>query len=177
VALLHGEHGTGKTNYIRYIIAYLVKSEKKVIYIPPHLVQSLSSPNFINFMMDNPNSVLIIEDGENTLISRDEAHNTGVANILNISDGLLGEAIRAQIICTFNTEMKNIDKALLRKGRIIMRHEFQKIPRENAEKLSKYLGFNGRFAADATLAEIYNQDEADFSSEVKKKVGYATAGK
>ena len=115
---------------------------------------------------------MVIEDAEDILGSRENRPNLGVHNLLNISDGLLGEAINVQIICTFNTTLRKIDDALKRKGRIIIEHEFSAINKESAQKLSDSLGFNTRIESSMTLAEIYNQDEMNFSNKKKSKIGF-----
>jgi ATP-dependent 26S proteasome regulatory subunit len=44
--------------------------------------------------------------------------NAGLINILNNSDGLLSDELCIKFICTFNAPLKDIDEALLRKGRL-----------------------------------------------------------
>jgi hypothetical protein len=73
---------------------------------------------------------------------------------------LLGDAMHQQIIATFNCDLSSIDPALLRKGRLIANHEFNKLDVETSKNLSEKLGF-GRDAIKGpmTLAEIYNQGD------------------
>lgn len=166
LVLLHGKAGTGKTSYIRYLIN---KLEKKVIYIPPNMTNSLADPELIKFFIKNSNSILVIEDAENVLMKRAANSTQAIANILNLSDGLLSDCTNIQIIATFNTDILNIDSALLRKGRLIAKYEFKELEPEITEKLSKKLGFNikGRH----TLADIYNASDKSFSSN-REKVGF-----
>lgn len=77
------------------------------------------------FLMDNRNSVLVIEDAEELISSREEVRNSNLSMLLNLTDGLLGESVGIQIIVTFNTDVNNIDKALLRKGRLSIIYEFK----------------------------------------------------
>ncbi|CAF5125687.1 unnamed protein product, partial [Rotaria sp. Silwood1] len=75
--------------------------------------------------MRYPNSILIVEDAENIIRDRTQdtfAPNQAVANLLNLSDGLLGDAMHQQIICTFNCDVRSIDAALLRDGRLVIEH-------------------------------------------------------
>lgn len=67
---------------------------------------------------------IVIEDAEDLLVSRDTNHNSGISMLLNLTDGLLGQSLGIQVICTFNTHVSNIDRALLRKGRLIALYEF-----------------------------------------------------
>jgi len=164
--LLHGMPGTGKTTYIRYLINHI---KKKVIYIPPNMVSCLSDPELIKFLMDKRNSVLVIEEAEGVLTKRDSGGGQAVANLLNLSDGLLSDIAKMQIIVTFNTDLLNIDAALLRKGRLIAKYEFKELESERAQKLADKLGVS--INVEHTLAEIYNKEEASFAPK-KAKIGY-----
>ena len=107
---------TGKTSYIRYLTSLI---DKKMIYIPPEYAHKIASPDFLTLLIANPNSILIIEDAENIVEERDGYRNASVANLLNVADGLLSDCLNIQILCTFNAHISKIDKALLRKGRLI----------------------------------------------------------
>jgi hypothetical protein len=48
---------------------------------------------------------------------------------------LLGESLGIQIIATFNTHISNIDKALLRKGRLIGLYEFKPLSMDKSKVL------------------------------------------
>jgi len=125
------------------------------------MAKDISKPEFLTFLLTKPNSILIIEDAENIIRDRnDQTFNTtqAVANLLNLSDGLLGDAIHMQIIATFNCDLTVIDKALLRKGRLIANYNFEKLNVNNAKILSEKLGLaTENISIPMTLAEIYNQ--------------------
>ncbi|CAF3189330.1 unnamed protein product [Rotaria sp. Silwood2] len=159
ITLLHGPPGTGKTYYLRYLINEI--KEKSLIYVPPDLVNEMTKPGFLPFLMQHPNSILIVEDAEN--IIRDRIQDSilpsqAVANLLNLSDGLLGDVMHQQIICTFNCDVKGIDPALLRDGRLVVEHKFDKLSVENARRLCVELGMSGNgedIHEPISLAEIY----------------------
>ena len=48
--LLHGEPGTGKTQYIRVMLKELARMNKAVLYAPPSLSASLTDPNMMEFI-------------------------------------------------------------------------------------------------------------------------------
>ena len=166
IVLLHGQPGTGKTSYIRYLICEV---KKKVIFLPPAMAGSLTDPNFISILTDNPNSILVIEDAERALMQRDAQSHSPVSTLLNISDGLLADCLNIQIICSFNTDLANIDKALLRKGRLIAKYDFQALAVEKAQALSTQLGFSKRIMKPMSLSEIYGQEEQSFTEVLPKK--------
>jgi hypothetical protein len=102
-------------------------------------------------------------------MKRQGQHNQAISNILNLSDGILGDCLNIQIVSTFNTDLKNIDDALLRKGRLIARYKFDALTEDRVRKLSATLGveFNKDFKI---LADIYNSREKKFFKE-KKQIG------
>ena len=139
--------------------------EKTLIYVPPDMAKHISKPEFLTFLLTQPESILIIEDAENIIRDQNEIAvdaSQAVANLLNLSDGLLGDAMHMQIIATFNCDLGVIDKALLRKGRLIANYEFGKLDVNNAKILSKKLGFGSEhISTSMTLAEVYNQQKED----------------
>lgn len=170
LVLLHGGAGTGKTSYMKYLLTQV--EDKKLIYMPPDMVQHLSSPGFVSFLIANAKkSILLIEDAENILKKREYDQNQSVSNILNISDGILGDIMQIQIVATFNCNIDEIDPALRRPGRLIKEYYFDKLGIEETSlllkkvysdtkdqlrsaKIKKLISSNPRM----TLAEIYNLD-------------------
>ena len=157
ITLLQGDVGTGKTSYLRHLIRNL---NKKVIYLPPDLSPEISSPVFISFLMEHPDSILVIEDAETILKTREAGGNQAVSNILNMSDGILGDALSIQIICTFNAPIDDIDKALLREGRLIEIYNFGPLSEDKTKNLfTKVYGSGEPPKKKMTLAQIFNKEQ------------------
>lgn len=171
LVILHGKQGTGKTTYIRYLIH---QGKKKMLYMGGDLVEKLSDPSFISFVRKQKNSIFIVEDCEELLVSRNGSNrmNAGLINILNISDGLLSDELGIKFICTFNAPLKDIDEALLRKGRLAARYEFQELAAEKVNRIIEEETLKiPKQHHSMTLAELYNYEIQDFSVE-KKRVGF-----
>ena len=172
--LFHGEPGTGKSTYIRYLIHC---QNKRVIFMPTGIARNLESPELISLLIENPNSVLVIEDAEDLLTSRETNLNSGISMLLNITDGLLGESLGIQVICTFNTRIENIDKALLRKGRLMAMYDFKPLAASKANQLLEEMNASNHYTQKPmTLAEIFNiQEESfEFAKSQKQKIGFIT---
>lgn len=173
IILLHGEPGTGKTSYIKYLTK-LVK-DKDILFIPPSMAEMLSEPSIIPFLMDHRNTVLIIEDAERVISDREgNGSASGVSNLLNLTDGILGDCLNIQVIATFNMKRERIDQALLRKGRLIAEHKFDKLSIEETNKLLKHLKKDFISDQGMVLADIYNVDVEVHKSSNKKtsKIGF-----
>ncbi len=168
LVLFHGEPGTGKTYYIRHLLRTMATNKKIVIYMPPNMVDYLVEPTFMTFISQQVNHfsqqgkccALLIEDAEPLLAKRQEGVRIqGVTNLLNMTDGLLNDMLNLQIICTFNVDLKKLDKALLRPGRLLARKEFKALSVLDANLLASRLGIKHHFNKPATLGEIYSMLE------------------
>jgi predicted RNA-binding protein with RPS1 domain len=173
LVLLHGTPGTGKTHYLKYIASKI--KDKRVLFIPPYLADFITSPEMTPFLIQNSNSILFIEDAERVITDRNAGGANGVSNILNITDGILSDILKIQIVATFNMDKAKIDSALLRKGRLIAEHKFDALPVEDANNLLKHLGKDYVTNKPMTLTEIYNVEEAEYKSEEKySPIGFNT---
>jgi SpoVK/Ycf46/Vps4 family AAA+-type ATPase len=174
IVLLHGKPGTGKTSYIRYLISQLC-TKKEVFFLPTNIVHEITNPSFMTFLIENANSILVIEDAEKVILERGLSGSSAVSSLLNLADGLLSDFLKIQIICTFNTDVRTVDKALIRKGRLIANYEFKELNEEKAQSLSNKIGFKTIINKPMTLSEIYNQNSFDFESSNKtnnNKIGF-----
>ena len=165
--LLHGEPGTGKTTFINYLAN---KINRKILWLPTMLAESITSPGFITLLMENKGCVLIIEDAERVIGDRNNGSSSsiGVSNILNLTDGVLGDALQIHVIATYNTAKENIDKALLRSGRLIAEHKFEALPIEETNRLIAHLGKEGTSDKPLTLSDIYTFGQKEIKTEEKK---------
>ena len=151
--LLHGDPGTGKSNFIKHLIS---ETEKTVIYIPPSMLGVISQPSFVSYMLSNKDSILLIEDAEEILsIDRNSATN----NLLGLTDGFLKDSLNLKIICTFNCDIGKIDPALLRKGRLYFEYKFDKLTIAEGQKLADHCNLGVTITDNMTLADIFNLDK------------------
>lgn len=166
IVLLHGAPGVGKTSYIRHLISSL---RCRFIYIPNNLFAHLSEPEFISFISSFPESIIILEDCEELLRSRQHTTEEGISNLLNLGDGLLGDALKLKIICTFNCELSRIDEAILRRGRLAFRYEFGPLNVDKSNRLFSLLGIKAKTDQPMPLAEIFNFEHDNQADNLNRK--------
>jgi hypothetical protein len=173
VHLFYGIPGTGKTSYISCLTGLV---DKNLIYVPNSIASIMDSPQFLQLLMNNTNSVFIIEDAEKIVTSRDENANSPIAALLNLSDGLLGQTLKSQFICTFNTDIEKVDTALLRRGRLLSSHEFLPLEKAKAIKLAKKLG-KEYVEGETTLTDIYNAEVVKNTviNKIRSAIGFKIA--
>jgi hypothetical protein len=175
LVMLHGKAGTGKTSYIRYLVS---KVKKNVIFLPPNMASAITDPSLMKVLIRNSNSIFVIEDAENLIMDRNSNRCSPVSALLNIADGLLSDCLNIQIICSFNTDLSRVDSALMRKGRLIAKYEFQELEIRKAQDLSNKLGFTTTINEPMTLTAIYNQNECDFKPiERRKSIGFISSSR
>lgn len=170
IVILHGSPGTGKSSYIKSLIDKYRQSS--FIYVTKEVFNTLVSTSIYDLVRAFTGSIIIFEDCESLVQSRDKFGNNLLSTILNMSDGILSSCKVCKFIVTFNSPLKDIDPALLRKGRCFIKYEFKKLERDKCVKLLEKLNKVGDIPIDgATLGEIFNYDEENY--QVKhKKIGF-----
>jgi hypothetical protein len=175
------------TTYIRYLLQRLQKINKKVLYFPPTMVEAITEPSFFNFITDwtlenGKRTILLIEDAEPLLASRNSNRNLGITNLLNLTDGILNDILSIQIIATFNTDVGELDDALLRPERLIARKEFYKLSKSDCQLIAVKIGLDPTIIKhDMSLAEIYslknNNEIMNHGIQTKASMGYKISDK
>jgi hypothetical protein len=171
LSLFHGIPGAGKTNYIKFLMTQLPDVRK--IYIPPFFVESIADPAFMTFIKDYDSSLLIAEDCEAILQKRENSGSANAASILlNLTDGILASVLNFKIICTFNSSEKDIDPALLRKGRLFTKYKFDKLKEDKTADLYEKLYGKSPPEKEMDLASIYNSDDNGIEKKEERRVGF-----
>lgn len=168
--LFHGVTGSGKSTYIYHLIH---STDQKVVYIPNNVISQMTNPGFVPFLINEARgTVIVVEDAEAVLLKRNQLGDSGVSTLLNITDGILGRLLKCKVICTFNIARTELDEALLRKGRLGIEHEFNKLGVIEANRLLTHLGSGRKTDIPLTVAEIYNEDGGRNITD-SKEIGFA----
>ena len=167
LVILHGERGTGKSSYIKHLINKF--PNKKFVFVPSGIINILGEPSFGSFLITLNNHIIILEDCENAIRDRKEngGGSSAVSLLLNMTDGLLSDDLGMKFICTFNDDMKNIDPALLRQGRLISKYEFKPLQIDKATSILEENGIEAQLNKPITLAEIFHYGEKKYETEKK----------
>lgn len=168
IVILHGEPGTGKSSLIRHLAAS--NPDVKFCLMEQTLLSSVSNGAFIDWLYERKDSVLIVEDCE-VLLQSNGVRSNLLTNLLNISDGMLGDGLNIKFICTFNTDLRNIDPALLRKGRLKIKYEVKKLNADKVKAIFDKYEINAE-AKDLPLSDIYNINTDNGNKDNTKRVGF-----
>lgn len=160
LTVLTGAPGTGKTTLLRSLAHWLADSHV-FYFMPAARFTSVDSGEIVTFWAnENRQSkhrkVLILEDAESVLLRRGEDNREKVATLLNLTDGMLGDALGLHVVCTLNSELADLDPALLRPGRLLAHHDFALLDAAEAAKLAEVLGVSVQTEDRISLAELFN---------------------
>jgi hypothetical protein len=176
LSVFEGKPGTGKTFYLRHLMGELKKSHR-FYFIPTSTMGILSKPDFTGFWADQrryhseKKFIVILEDSDAALMTRASDNRDQVNALLNLTDGMLADFLRLQIICTINCSASDIDPALLRPGRLICHRVFGRLDYAQAARLAESLGRKLPQASDYSLAEVFAGQDVDEIS--RPRIGFA----
>ena len=181
LTVLTGAPGTGKTTLLRSLAHWLVQTHV-FYFMPAARFASVESGEIVTFWAnENRNSklrkVLILEDAESVLLRRGEDNREKVATLLNLTDGMLGDALGLHVVCTLNSELADLDPALLRPGRLVAHRDFELLNRSEARSLAEHLRISPPAGDRVSLAVFFNQPgSASFArpTSARRTMGFHT---
>jgi len=178
LTIFHGPPGCGKTSYLRALMARLLKNAV-FYFIPVSEAEMLSNPRFMSFWMKQTQrhpkrtKIVLLEDAEDFLLPRETGCRDKVSNLLNLADGFLGDHLRMHVIATTNSPVRELDRALLRPGRLVGAHEFRRLTRPEAQRLAKAKGLTLPDQEDYSLAEMYCGAASNPAFNANRQIGFA----
>lgn len=153
-----GPPGTGKTYCIRALL-----SEWQDRYLGVIVLDSdafLDNPYYYYSLMEehcNEKSLLfVLEDSADGLLQESRAFKgSRVSAILNMTDGLLSQGRKDLFLVTFNEQIRELDSAVVRPGRCLMKMQFDALSSQQSLEWMKGHGGFPLEDREHTIAELY----------------------
>ncbi len=160
--LWHGPTGTGKTSALRT----LARENRDVLAVEyvldPESLFGREAGYFVNVLFNEDEEetermrLLVLEDCDE-LLSADakERAGQGLARLLNLVDGLIGQGLKIGVLITTNEPLSGFHPAVSRPGRC---GDIVSFERFNTAEAADWLAANGsqaRSGGSATLAELF----------------------
>jgi SpoVK/Ycf46/Vps4 family AAA+-type ATPase len=187
--LWHGAPGTGKTSALRTFalenrrslsIEYVLDPEALFGRDAAYFIKVLFSENDDDGEEEEPSAVrsriLVLEDCDE-LMSADakERSGQGLARLLNLVDGLIGQGLKVNVLITTNAALGGFHPAVSRPGRCGAVISFELFDAHEATEWLGRSGVDAPVGGSASLAELFALRDGRNAPEPRRSIGFVTS--
>jgi hypothetical protein len=187
--LWHGAPGTGKTSALRTLARENSKRIGVEYVLDPEALFGRDAGYFVTVLFDDDDDddgqggsdrtrVLVLEDCDE-LLSADakERSGQGLARLLNLVDGLIGQGLKVAVLITTNEPLSGFHPAVSRPGRCGAVISFELFTPDEAGAWLAEHGSEARPAGKVSLAELFAIREGRRPAEAREPIGFVTSGR
>ena len=183
--LWHGAPGTGKTSALRSLARENRKSMTIEYVLDPEALFGLDAAYFMNVLFNDAEDddeeeeraprarVLVLEDCDE-LLSADakERSGQGLARLLNLVDGLIGQGLRINVLITTNEPLSAFHPAVSRPGRCGAVVSFELFTADEAGEWLSRRGSGVAAPGRLSLAELFTIRDGRRLAEPRAPIGF-----
>ena len=159
--LWHGAPGTGKTSALRTVARESAKDILLEYVLDPDAFFGNETGYFVSVLFNDEDEVeegktrlLVLEDCDDLLAADAKATAQGLARLLNLVDGLIGQGLRIGALITTNDPLTGFHPAVSRPGRCGAAISFDAFDQEEADQWLAREGVAAQGRDKTSLAEL-----------------------
>ena len=183
--LWHGPPGTGKTSALRTLARENRDTLALEYVLDPEALFGRDADYFVTVLFDDDDErepgatrLLVLEDCDELLSSdAKERAGQGLARLLNLVDGLIGQGLKLSVLITTNEPLSGFHPAVSRPGRCGAIISFELFGRGEASDWLAVHGSRAPAPSHSTLAELFaiRDDRERERPPQRQRIGFTTS--
>ncbi len=180
--LWQGAPGTGKTTAVRALARewrewadfQFITDPELFLHTPSYLLGAIAEKR--RPVHASRWRVLVLEDsGEFLAPDAKQLAGQALSRLLNVCDGVLGQATRSLVLVTTNEPLRTLHPALARPGRCLAEVEFRELEREEIVRWCNERDIPAPAARTVALADLFAHAEGRTRARPEQQFGFAAA--